>query len=108
MKTYNKKTEDYIQEILKECNGANSKLDKLETIRKQLLLPLCGHRTTIQESFEYAKMLSDSAGKEGMTVLTAVGVVINSIRYEMEQAMEADSTFPQPNNYERDDDKTSE
>ena len=96
-------TENYIQEILEECNGANSKLDKLETIRKQLLLPLCGHRTTIQESFEYAKMLSDSAGKEGMTVLTAVGVVINSIRYEMEKAMEADSTFGEKN-----DDKTSE
>jgi len=36
-------------------------------------------------------MLSDGAGSEGMTVLTAVGVVINTIRQELQRAMQEDS-----------------
>ena len=66
-------------------------LSNVEALRKQLVLPLCGHRKTIKEAFEYAKMLSDGAGSEGMTVLTAVGVVINTIRQELQRAMQEDS-----------------
>ena len=88
-----KDTEAYINELLRDCNGSSRKLDRVAVIRDQLVLPLCGHRKTIEEAFEYAKMLSDGAGKEGMTVLTAVGVVINTIRYELEKAVDAEGSF---------------
>ena len=86
-----KDTEAYINELLRDCNGSSRKLDRVAVIRDQLVLPLCGHRKTVEESFQYAKMLSDGAGSEGMTVLTAVGVVINTIRQELQRAMQEDS-----------------
>ena len=86
-----KDTEAYINELLLDCNGSSRKLDRVAVIRDQLVLPLCGHRKTVEEAFQYAKMLSDGAGSEGMTVLTAVGVVINTIRQELERAMQEDS-----------------
>ena len=86
-----KDTESYINELLLDCNGSSRKLDRVAVIRDQLVLPLCGHRKTVEEAFQYAKMLSDGAGSEGMTVLTAVGVVINTIRQELERAMQEDS-----------------
>ena len=86
-----KDTEAYINELLLDCNGSSRKLDRVAVIRDQLVLPLCGHRKTVEEAFQYAKMLSDGAGSEGMTVLTAVGVDINTIRQELERAMQEDS-----------------
>ena len=86
-----KDTEAYINELLRDCNGSSRKLDRVAVIRDQLVLPLCGHRKTVEEAFKYAKMLSDGAGSEGMTVLTAVGVVINTIRQELQRAMQEDS-----------------
>lgn len=86
-----KDTEAYINELLLDCNGSSRKLDRVAVIRDQLVLPLCGHRKTVEEAFQYAKMLSDGAGSEGMTVLTAVGVVINTIRQELQRAMQEDS-----------------
>ena len=86
-----RETEAYINELLRDCNGSSRKLDRVAIIRDQLVLPLCGHRKTVEEAFQYAKMLSDGAGSEGMTVLTAVGVVINTIRQELQRAMQEDS-----------------
>ncbi len=86
-----KDTEAYINELLRDCNSSSRKLDRVAVIRDQLVLPLCGHRKTVEEAFQYAKMLSDGAGSEGMTVLTAVGVVINTIRQELQRAMQEDS-----------------
>ena len=86
-----KDTEANINELLRDCNSSSRKLDRVAVIRDQLVLPLCGHRKTVEEAFQYAKMLSDGAGSEGMTVLTAVGVVINTIRQELQRAMQEDS-----------------
>ena len=86
-----KDTEAYINELLLDCNGSSRKLDRVAVIRDQLVLPLCGHRKTVEEAFQYAKMISDGDGSEGMTVLTAVGVVINTIRQELQRAMQEDS-----------------
>ena len=86
-----RETEDYINELLQDCNDSSRKLDRVAVIRDQLVLPLCGHRKPVEEAFQYAKMLSDGAGSEGMTVLTAVCVVINTIRQELQRAMQEDS-----------------
>ena len=86
-------TERMLNEVLADSQQSDRYLHNVETIRKQLVLPLCAHRKTVEEAFEYAKMLSDGAGKEGMTVLTAVGVVINTIRYELEKAGNAEGSF---------------
>ena len=88
-----KETEDFLNEVLKEMSVADKHLSNVADIREQLILPLCGHRKSLEEAFEFTMQLSKSAGKEGMTVMTAVGVVINTIRYELEKAVDADSTF---------------
>ena len=86
-------TKKMLNEVLADSQQSDRYLHNVEVIRKQLFLPLCAHRKTLEEAFEYAKMLSDSAGKEGMTVMTAVGVVINTIRYELEKAVDAEGSF---------------
>ena len=67
--------------------------EHLAAIRKQLILPLCGHRKTLEEAFDYIMKLSNGAGEEGMTIITAVGVTINTIRYVLEKAVDAEGTF---------------
>ena len=86
-------TENMLQEVSADIRQADKYLDNVEVIRKQLILPLCGHRKTLEEAFDYVMKLSNGAGEEGMTILTAVGVTINTIRYVLEKAVEADGTF---------------
>ena len=86
-------TENMLQEVLADIRQADKYLDNVEVIRKQLILPLWGHRKTLEEAFEFVTKLANSAGDDSMTVITAVGVTINTIRYVLEKAVEAEGSF---------------
>tara|TARA_R110000824_G_scaffold195297_1_gene377998 strand:- start:17 stop:328 length:312 start_codon:yes stop_codon:yes gene_type:complete len=86
-------TEKMLQEVLTDTRQSDKYLSNVAAIRKQLILPLCGHRKTLEEAFDYIMKLSNGAGEEGMTIITAVGVTINTIRYVLEKAVDAEGTF---------------
>ena len=85
-------TENMLQEVLTDLRQADKYLDNVEVIRKQLILPLCGHRKTLDEAFDYVMDIAESSG-DTMTVITAVGVTINTIRYVLEKAVDAEGSF---------------
>jgi hypothetical protein len=85
--------ENNLHDVLAESHQSDKYLANVAAIRKQLILPLCGHRKTLEEAFDYIMKLSNGAGEEGMTIITAVGVTINTIRYVLEKAVDAEGTF---------------
>ena len=86
-------TENMLQEVLADIRQADKYLDNVEVIRKQLMMPMMGHRKTLNEAYEYVMKLANSAGDDSMTVLTAFGVTINTIRYVLEKAVDAEGSF---------------
>ena len=86
-------TEKMLQEVLTDTRQSDKYLSNVAAIRKQLILPLCSHRKTLDEAFVYVMQLANSAGEDSTTVITAVGVMINTIRYELEKAVDAEGSF---------------
>ena len=86
-------TEKMLNEVLADSQQSDRYLHNVETIRKQLVLPLCAHRKTLDEAFVYVMQLANSAGEDSTTVITAVGVMINTIRYDLEKAVDAEGSF---------------
>jgi len=84
-------TEKMLQEVLTDIRQADKYLDNVEVIRKQLILPLWGHRKTLEEAWEYVVMLSEASSDN--SVIHAVGITINTIRYLLEKAVDAEGSF---------------
>ena len=84
-------TEEYVDGIIKECNGANRKLDRIEAICSKLNFSAFGQRKSLKQAYDYTTMLAERSGKDGITLFTAVGVMVNTIRLELEKAMQEDS-----------------
>ena len=84
-------TEEYVDGIIKDCNAANRKLDRIETICSKLILSPFGQRKSLKQAYDYTTMLAERAGKDGIPLFTAVGVMVNTIRLELEKAMQEDS-----------------
>ena len=85
-----------LNEVLADSQQSDRYLHNVEVIRKQLILPLCGHRKTLDEAFDYVMDIAESSG-DTMTVITAVGVTLNTIRYVLEKAVNAKGSFGEKN-----------